>query len=162
MLKNYFPINILGSTINPTNKVRNLGDMFDSDFSFSSHISAISKSCYFHIHARIRQFLPRSAAITLANALVGSQIDYCNSLLNSVSANDLQRLQRIQNLLTRIVCKKSRYCHTTTPLLKELHWLPVKYRITFKQCLMVYKTIATGIPAYFSELIIPYVCHVNT
>ena len=128
-----------------------------------SAVTSVQSASYFHIRnfARIRQFLPRSAAITFLNALVGSRIDYCNSRLNSVSANDFQGLQHIQNSLARIVCKKSRFCHTT-PLLKEVLNLPDKYRITFKQCLMVYKTIATGIPAYFSELIIPYVCHVNT
>ena len=162
-LKDLFPVNILGNMLSPTKKVRNLGVIFDSEFNFSSHISAVCKSCYYHMRdlARIRRHLPKSAAITLANALVSSRIDYCNSLLNSVSAAELNRLQRVQNSLARIVFKKPRYCQTT-PLRKQLHWLPVEYRIKFKQSLLVYKTISSGSPAYFNDWITPYTCLANT
>ncbi len=70
-------------------------------------------------------------------------------------------LQRIQNSLVRIVLNKSRYCHVS-PLLKELHWLPVKYRISFKQCLLIYKTLDTGLPYYFTSWFLPYSCSANT
>ena len=162
-LKQFLPVDILGNQLNPTEKVRNLGVIFDSEFKFSSHINNTCKSCYYHIRdlARIRGFLPKSAAITLANALVSSRIDYCNSLLNSILDHDLKKLQRVQNSLARIVFKKSRYCHTT-PLLRKLHWLPIKYRIIFKQCLLVFKTISFGAPTYFKDILIPYTCQTNT
>ena len=65
-----------------SSSARNLGFIFDSDMSFSDQINSVSKSCHFHIRdiRRIRHLLPLSAATALANSLVSSKLDYCNSL----------------------------------------------------------------------------------
>ena len=65
-----------------SSSARNLGFIFDSDMSFSEQINSISKSCHFHIRdiRRVRHLLPLSAATALANSLVSSKLDYCNSL----------------------------------------------------------------------------------
>ena len=158
-----FPIDILGNFISPSDSVRNLGVIFDSGFSFSKQVNSIRKSCYYHIRdfTRIRRYLPKSASISLANALVSSRLDYCNSLLNSISEYDLRRLQGIQNTLCRIVTRASRYS-SITPHLKSLHWLPVRYRIKFKQCLLIFKYLLISLPPYFSYYLSPYTCSVNT
>ena len=59
---------------------------------------------------------------------------------------------RVQNAAARLVVQESRFCHIT-PLLKSLHWLPVKYRIVFKILLITFKVIHGLAPAYISELI---------
>ena len=64
-------------------------------------------------------------------SLVISQIDYCNSLLYDLTAKDMQKLQKIQNRAARLVFKANCREHTT-PLLRELNWLPVCGRIKFK------------------------------
>ena len=45
---------------------RNLGIVFDSALNFKSHISGISRACYYHIRdmRRIRRFLTPSVAKT--------------------------------------------------------------------------------------------------
>ena len=43
-----------------------------------------------------------------------------------------------------------------TPVMRSLHWLPVRSRIIFKILLLVYKSIHGLVPAYLSELIKPY------
>ena len=52
----------------------------------------------FHIRdiRRIRHLLPLSAATALANSLVSSKLDYCNSLYSGISQVNLNKLQRIQ------------------------------------------------------------------
>ena len=45
---------------------------------------------------------------------------------------------RVQNAAARLIFQESRFCHIT-PLLKSLHWLPVKYRIVFKIILITLK-----------------------
>jgi hypothetical protein len=154
-----FPTNILGSNLKPVDKVRNLGVIFDSDLSFSQHISSVIKSCYCKIrdYARIRPLLSRSDAISLANALVGSRLDYCNSLLSGITNKEIKRLQRIQNILCRIT-SKLRYNASTTASLKSLHWLPVEYRVRFKINTMTYKALHTGQPVYLSSHLNPYTC----
>ena len=59
---------------------------------------------------------------------------------------------RVQNAAARLIFQESRFCHIT-PLLKSLHWLPVKYRIVFKIILITFKAIHGLAPAYISELI---------
>ena len=73
----------LGNDIIPvSSSARNLGFIFDSDMSFTDQINSLSKSCHFHIRdiRRIRHLLPLSAATAIANSLVSSKLDYCNSL----------------------------------------------------------------------------------
>ena len=110
----FFPIDILGNKISPTDKVRNLGVIFDSGFTFSAKVNSIRRSCFHYIRdfARIRRHLCKSTAITLANALVTSRLHYCNSLLSSVSVKDLNRLQGIQNTICPIVCRLPRFSST--------------------------------------------------
>ena len=103
--------------------------------------------------AHIRRSLPRSVDTTIANALVNSRLDYCNSLLKGCYDYNLRRLQGIHNSLYRIVTRTSRFWHIT-PHLIDLHW----QHIGFKRCLLVFKWLA---PYLHSDLT-PYSCIVNT
>ena len=42
------------------------------------------------------------------------------------------------------------------PILKELHWLPVEQRITFKVLLLTFKALNNLAPPYLRQLIVPY------
>ena len=44
----HFPINILGNQVSPAQSVGNLGVVFDSNFSFSDHVSQVIKSTRAH------------------------------------------------------------------------------------------------------------------
>ena len=55
-------------------------------------------------------------------------------------------------MCARLICNESKYCHTT-PLLVDLHWLPVKFRIEFKILLIVLKIFRGLTPSYLSFLI---------
>ena len=48
-LSNYFPVKLLDNDLCPSDSGRNLGVVFDSDFSFHKHVSNICKSCFYHI-----------------------------------------------------------------------------------------------------------------
>ena len=137
------------SNIPVSSSARNLGFIFDSDMSFTDQINSLSKSCHFHIRdiRRIRHLLPLSAATALANSLVSSKLDYCNSLFNGISQANLNKIQRIQNTLARVVTNTSKFEHNT-PILKKLHWLPIKQRIDYKLCLLTYKTLQIQQPTY--------------
>ena len=110
---------------------------------------------------RIRPRLDLNTSVLLANALVSSRLDYCNSLFLSLTDFELRRLQLVQNSLCRFVTRSSKYCHIT-PQLEKLHWLPIKYRIQFKIGLITYKTLNQGEPVYLRELIHPYTSSRNT
>ena len=125
-----------------SSSARNLGFIFDSDMSFSDQINSVSKSCHFHIRdiRRIRH-LPLSTATALANSLVSSKLDYCNSIYSSISQTNLNKLQRIQNSLARVITNTSKYQHIT-PTLKN--YTGFDYKI----CLFTYKTLTHQQPTY--------------
>ena len=56
--------------------------------------------------------------------MVTARLDYCNSLLQGTSKDNIARLQRVQNSLARVVLCAS-WKTPSKPLLMELHWLPV-------------------------------------
>ena len=162
-LKDFFPVTILGNCLSPKDVVRNLGVFFDSKFSFTNHVNSVIKSCFANLRdlRRIRRYLSYDSSVIVANALVSSRLDYCNSLFRSLSSKNITRLQIIQNCLARFVSGVSRYSHVS-PILKSLHWLPVKQRIIFKTMLLIYKFLTTGKPKYFASYLSSYTSAVNT
>ena len=65
----------------------------------------------------------------------------------------LQRLQRIQNSLARVVIPSTKFRDHITPVLKKLHWLPIQQRIKFKIGVITFNTLNTLQPSYLSELL---------
>src|SRR5688572_1951464 len=100
----------------------------------------------------IRRYVPMSARISLANALVSSRIDYCNSLLSGINKSNILKLQRVPNSLARAITNTSKYEHRN-PVLKSLHLLPVQQRIRLKLGLIVYKTVNSGQPRYLKSVL---------
>ena len=60
--------------------------------------------------------------------------------------------QRILNRLACVVTKSPPFT-CNVPLLRSLHWLPVKYRLHFKICLLTYKALHEEQPVYLHSLI---------
>ena len=104
---------------------------------------------------RIRNSLDLESAKLVANALVTSRLDYCNSLLNGINKGLLRRLQLVQNSLARAVIPTVKRCDHISPVLKQLHWLPVQKRIEFKTSLITFKVLQNKKPAYLSDLLQP-------
>lgn len=151
-------ISVAGTMVAVQSKpVKNLGVMFDQSLTMSAHVTSVVRSATYHLRniGRIRKSLTTDATKKLVNALVTSRIDYCNSLLCGVSAAVLKRLQKVQNFAARLVTHTKIRDHIT-PVLYDLHWLPVKHRIDFKLSLMVYKALNGDAPVYISELLQRY------
>ena len=90
-----FPIELFGVKTNLAKSAGNLGVIFDKNFTFRSHTSAVCSSCFYHMWdlRHPRRHLDLDSAILLATALVSSRLDYCNSLLYGIADIDLTRLQ---------------------------------------------------------------------
>ena len=84
-----------------------------------------------------------------------SRLDNWNALFYGLPQNQISRLQHIQNTAARVVTLSRKSCHIT-PILKELHWLPVSQRIVFKLMLIVHKSVNNIAPIYISELLKVY------
>ena len=145
------------ANIIPSNSCKSLGVMLDNHFTMDAQIKHLCRSIHFHLRniGAIRSLLTVSATEQLVHSLVTSRLDYCNSLLYGIPGYQKDCLQRMQNIAARIVTRCDRRDHIT-PVLKSLHWLPVKYRIDFKILLLVYKCLNDLAPSYLMELIKPY------
>ena len=133
----------IGSTyISSVPSARNLGVIFDSNMTFARHINDLSRKSFLHITRikQIKNYLNPKIVESLIHALIFSKIDYCNSLLYGLPNIQLSKLQRIQNASARLLTNTPKYAHIT-PVLKELHWLPVKSRIIFKIALLTFKSL---------------------
>lgn len=144
----------IGDTIvEPNTHARNLGVIFDSTFSMDKHVSNVCKNAYHQIRniGQISKYVDKPAVKCLVHAFVTSRLDYCNSLLYGIQQQHLDKLQRVQNMAARLITK-TRMREHITPVLKELHWLPVRQRIIFKLLTLVYKSVHGLAPMYLQEL----------
>ena len=149
---------IAGSVISPAKEVRNLGCVFDQRLSMSAQINQLTRSCFHHLRriGSIRRLLTPEAAAALIHSLVTSKLDLGNAVLFGLPDTSLQQLQRVQNTAARIVSLTRKYEHIS-PVLKRLHWLPVKKRVEFKIILLTYKALHGMTPEYIRDLLSAYV-----
>ena len=88
----HFPINILGNQVSPAQTIRNLRLVFDSNFTFSDHLSQVIKSTRVHARDlyRILPLLNLKTSVLLTNPWVSSRLDHCNSLFLSLTDFELR------------------------------------------------------------------------
>jgi len=147
-------IDIAGSTLQVSSQVKSLGVILDSHMRFGSHVRAVVRACNYHTCAlrHVRKQLTSEAAQTIACSIIGSRIDYCNSLLFAAPVGVIDKLQRAQNNVARVICQQRKRVNAK-PLLKSLHWLPIQERIRYNVALITYKALSTSVPSYLNELL---------
>ena len=140
--------------VTPSDKARNLGVIFDRAMSMDKHISYVCQSTYYQLRriAEIRRFLTRAAAENLIHALITSRLDFCNSLFAGLPSSAIKRLQAVQNAAARLLTGTRKFDHIS-PILHELHWLPVQQRVQYKILLLTFKALHNQSPNYISSLI---------
>ena len=99
----------------------------------SQHVYSVCRTGYYYTRntGGIRRYLTIDTAKTLVHALVTSRLDHGSSLLHGLHANHLAKMQRLQNACARVITRTGRRSHIS-PVLKELHWPPVRHRIQCK------------------------------
>ena len=150
-------VSVGDSEILPSTAARNIGAYMDSELNMNTHINSVIKSCYFQLRhlAKIRKYLTIDATQKLTHAFISSRLDNLNALLYNLPDYLLSRLQKVQNHAARLVLRQKKSCHIS-PLLFELHWLPIEYRTQYKLLLIVFKCLMGKAPSYLSSLVQPY------
>ena len=145
-------LNFQNIIFEPSDSVRNLGAYFDKYMTMERHVSELCRSSHYHLRqiGQIRKYLTRDACSNAVRSAVLSRLDYSNALLGGLRKMDLIRLQRVQNRAARLVTRTKTQYHIT-PVLRDLHWLPVSSRIDFKLCLYMYKALKKTAPIYISD-----------
>ena len=143
--------------VKPSDCVRNLGFNMNTDLTYEQHVNSVCRAGYLQLKilAKIRRFLDRKSLEILIHSFITTRIDYCNSLLCGINDRLVRKLQLLQNSCARLLAGFSRFDHIT-PVLCDLHWLPVKQRIIFKILVLTYKCIHGLSPSYLSSMLSLY------
>ncbi len=150
------PVTIkIGEAVIPSSTVvRDLGVLLDDTLTMEKQVAHVCRSAYYQIRkiAAIRRYLTLAAVKSLMHSLVTSRLDYANSLLVGIPARLMQKLQRVQNTAARVIMRTGKRDHIT-PVLKELHWLPVQRRVEFKVLVYTHKAVHGDAPQYIKDLV---------
>ena len=103
----------------------------------------------------IRLVLTTEVANTLTMGTIISHLDYCDSIYNGLPETDLQKLQRVQNIMAKTLLGKGKFADPTD-CLRTLHLLPMKYRVEYKILCMVHKWLSGEAPDYLKDMLHEY------
>ena len=126
--------------------------VLDNTLPMEQHISHLCRSAYLAMRqtASIRRYLTeKKTTVQLVCSFVLSSLGYCNATLAGLPATHIARLQRIQNNAARLVLQKSK--RHVTPLLKQLHWLPIQTGIDYKLATLAFRHCDGSLPQYLSS-----------
>ena len=118
------------------------------------HVIKVCQTAYYELKriSSIRIYLTEDATKNLVTSCVLSRLDYCNSLLMDTPNSVIQPMQNAQNAAARLILRALRHKHCT-PLLQQLHWLPISEHIKYKTACMCYNSTTGSAPSYLSELL---------
>ncbi|KAF7252062.1 Ryanodine receptor 3 [Varanus komodoensis] len=104
---------------------------------------------------QLHPYLENDCLATVTHALVTSRLDFCNALYMGLPLKTVRILQLVQNRAARLLTGTGR-CSHITPVLCQLHWLPVEVWAQFKVLVMTYKALNGLRPGYLKERLCPY------
>ena len=136
------------------NSVKDLGVMIDSALSFRGQINQTVKTAGYHLKniAFIRKYLDMETTKMLVHNYVISRLDYCNILYYGLPKYLLRKLQLVMNRAARLI-KGVSPRERITPILMELHWLPIRARVVFKMLCITYLALKFERPLYIYNML---------
>ena len=151
-LFSYFKFSIGNERLTTTANARSLGVVLDDNMLFDVHVSDICRSSLNQLRnlSKITKYLTQESRDIAVHVFITSKLVYCNSFLYDCRKVQLKKLQYCQNTAARIVTQTRKFDHIT-PVLFDLHWLPVSYRIVFKILLLVFKSLNNLSPSYLAD-----------
>jgi len=150
-------IKLGNSQIRPNESVKNIGVVLDNQMKMDKQISKTCQAAWFHLFqiSKIKKYLTADQLKCVVHAFITSKLDQNNALVFGLPKTSTSKLQSVQNAAAKMIFGQSRYNGEPAPL-QQLHWLPVRQRITFKILLLTYKALHNQGPAYIKELLTPY------
>ncbi|KAF7240633.1 putative RNA-directed DNA polymerase from transposon BS [Varanus komodoensis] len=152
-----FDLVLNGATLPLRDKVRSLGVLLDPELSLEAQVTAVARTAFLQLRLinQLRPYLEYDCLATVTHALVTSRLDFCNALYVGLPLETVRTLQLVQNRAARLLTGTGRYAHMT-PVLHQLHWLPIEARAQFKVLIMTYKALNGLGPGYLHERLRPY------
>jgi len=90
--------------------------------------------------------------LRLTQSIVTTRLDYCNAVFHDITGKNVLQLQRVQNSPAWVVCAAS-FRSPSAPLLRSLHWLSIRHKITHKVATLAFKALHHRQPTYLHQLL---------
>ncbi|KAF7251494.1 Papilin [Varanus komodoensis] len=138
-------------------RVHSLEVLLNPELSLEAQVTAVARNAFLQLRL-IRQLCPYLednclAIVTLA--WVTSRLDFCNALHVGLPLKTVWILQMVQNRAVKLLTGTWRYSHIT-PVLYQLHWLPIEVWAQFEVLVITYKALNSLGPGYLKECLLPY------
>lgn len=126
---NLAPILFNGVLIPYSLQVKNLGVILDRTLSWVPQMNEVSRKMFAAVGSlrRLRNFLPIATKVALAQSLLLPILDYADVSYIDLSEEQLNKLERIQNLCIRFIFGLRKYDHVSS-FRSQLKWLPIRSR----------------------------------
>ena len=141
-------------TLVPSQKVKNLGVIMDSNMTFNAHIDELHKKVIgtlLYLNRVCDRFQP-DCRIMVVQSLVLSVLNYCLRIWGSTNKTQLERVQKLQNFAAKIAVGGARKHDHVTPILQKLEWLQMEMKYFYDICLLVFKINNNLLPEWLFSL----------
>ncbi|XP_061470050.1 uncharacterized protein LOC133379228 [Rhineura floridana] len=147
-----------GVTLPLKEQVRSLGVLLDPLLSLEAQVASVAQNAFYQLRlvAQLRPYLSKEHLASVIHAMVTSRLDYCNALYVGLPMKTVRKLQLVQNAAARVLTGTKKFDHIT-PVLAQLHWLPICFRARFKVLVLTYKALNGIGPQYLMERLSRYV-----
>lgn len=142
-----------GVPIPVSDTVKNLGMIIDKNMSWGPHLAELSRKMFASAASlrRLRNFLPKSTKITLAQSLLIPILDYADACYPDLIEKHLDKLERLQNFCIRFIFGLRKYDHVSEFRIK-LKWLPIRHRRNTHILSLLYNILFNpSTPPYLKE-----------
>jgi len=145
------PLRVGSDFITPVLLVRDLG--IHIDVSMRSHVMKTTPACFSCLAVYVGFGASAARYLGLSSShwcCVWCYTGWTIAMLAGIPLHLARRLQSVMNAAARLVCASSK-CDHITPLLHQLHWLKVPWRIDYRLAVRVYKCLHGLAPSYLTD-----------
>ena len=148
-------ISINDQPIKKVNETETLGMTIDQHLTWSKHVEEKSKKISSAIGAlkRIKPFITIDVANKMYKAIIQPHLDYCSTVWDGLGVTLLDKIQKLQNRVARIITQSSYYTSASS-ILEELGWDNVLTRWKKQKAILMFKTLNNRAPEYLRNLFI--------
>ena len=138
----HFMISFDGVVLKPTDSIKVLGVVLDSELSMQQQVNIVTRRCYGGLItlSKLKGTLPCKTLVQLIQALVFPHITYCLPAWAPPTQQQRHRIDKIINFATRLVTNKRRHEHITATR-KELDWMSFCALIDYRDSVLVHSAM---------------------
>ena len=151
-LREDLSMSFLGEKLKPSESAKDLWVLLDPHLTYDHHITSIVSSCFSKLSQinRAKKSFDKETLQLLIESVVFSKMLYCSSVWSNTTAQNINKIQSIQNFACKIIMNSKKSDHVT-PLLRHLNWLPVREQLQYRDSILAFKCINGIAPQYLTS-----------